>query len=39
MPGHELIDKKEFLEISDLFKKAKLFFEWVLKTKEKESLR
>ena len=26
MPGYELIDNKEFLEISDIFKKSKTLF-------------
>ena len=35
MPGHELIDKKEFLEISDLFKKSKTLFRMGLKIKKR----
>ena len=31
MPGYELLDKKEFSQISDVFLKVKLYFEWVLK--------
>ena len=36
MPGHELIDKKEFLEISDLFKKSKTLFRMGFEEKEKD---
>ncbi len=35
MPGHELIDKKEFLEISDLFKKSKTLFRMGFEDKRK----
>ena len=35
MPGYELIDNQEFEQVSEIFKKAKLYLGWVLIKQEK----
>ena len=35
MPGYEIIDNKEFKEVSEVFKKVKFYSEWVLINNEK----
>ena len=35
MPGYEVIDNKEFKQISQIFKKVKLYLGWVLDKQRK----
>ena len=39
MPGYEIIDKKEFEQVSEILKKAKRYLEWDLIFREKEYLK